>query len=164
MDAAGKPRKARKRTLRSEDERLAKKARVNGSLEEVPERAQVAQDNADSDKNDTRDMAVGNDRGDIFNGQSLRTLFSSTPVDLAVLRRFVTICNENRERDLAAEYLLAGGSVLEVLKLLQPSERKSTANASTVFSAVHILLMRYVVLKQCENPSPLSHSSALFCL
>lgn len=160
MDAAGRPKGARKRTSRSEDGTLAKRARVNGSLGEVLER-DAARDNADNfDKN-----GVGNDRQDMFDGQSLRTLFSSTTVDLAVLRKFVTVCNENRERDLAAEYLLAGGSVLEVLKLSQSSDMKSTANATTVFSAVHILLMRYGALKRRARESTLlSHSSTSFCL
>lgn len=146
MDAASKPKKARKRTSRNENKTSIKKTKLNGSLEEVLE-SDVAQENVNSDKNDTKDEPVCNDRQDIFNGQCLRTLFSSS-TDLAVLRKFVTICNENEEKDLAAEYLLAGGSVLEVLRLLESSDKKNAANATTVFSAVHILLMRYEILKQ----------------
>ncbi|XP_071649229.1 nucleolar pre-ribosomal-associated protein 1 isoform X1 [Temnothorax longispinosus] len=156
MDSASKPKKkARKRTSRNEDETSTKKAKINGSLEEVPEpERDVARENVYSDKNDAKDEAACNDRQDIFNGQSLRTLFS-TSADLTVLRKFVTICNENKERDLAAEYLLAGGSVLEVLRLLESSDKKSTANATIVFSAIHILLIR--ILTEC----PQHHSSAI---
>ncbi|XP_077279429.1 nucleolar pre-ribosomal-associated protein 1 isoform X2 [Temnothorax americanus] len=143
MDSASKPKKkARKRTSRNEDETSTKKAKINGSLEEVPEpERDVARENVDFDKNDAKDEAACNDGQDIFNGRSLRTLFS-TSADLTVLRKFVTMCNENKERDLAAEYLLAGGSVLEVLRLLESSDEKNAANATTVFSAIHILLTR----------------------
>lgn len=140
MDATNKPKRAHKRASRNENETSIKKAKINGSLEEELER-DVARESLDSDKNDTKDEAICN-RGDTFNGQSLRKLFSSSSVDLVVLRKFVIICNENKERDLAAEYLLAGGSVLEVLKLLESFDKKNTVNATTVFSAIHILLMR----------------------
>ncbi|XP_011695235.1 PREDICTED: nucleolar pre-ribosomal-associated protein 1 isoform X1 [Wasmannia auropunctata] len=140
MDTTGKPKKARKRTSRNESETSLKKAKIN---EEVLER-EVVRENVDSDRDDTNDV----DRQDIFNGQSLRTLFSSSSStnNLAVLRKFVTVCNENKEMDLAAEYLLTGGSVLEVLKLL---DKKNTANATTVFAATHILLMR--ILTECSQ-------------
>lgn len=150
MDTASKPKKARKRTSRNENEVSVKKAKINGSIKEVL-KYDVAREDVDSDKGDTKD-AVHDDRQDVFNGHSLRTLFSSfssssSSASLAALRKFVTICNENKERDLAAEYLLAGGSVLEVLKLLESSD-KNTANTVTIFSAIHILLMRYAY---CET-------------
>ncbi|XP_011866793.1 PREDICTED: nucleolar pre-ribosomal-associated protein 1 [Vollenhovia emeryi] len=140
MDAVPtKPKKAHKRISRNENETSIKKAKTNGSPEEVVERDVVRED---FDKNDTKAEAVCSDRQDTFTGHSLRTFLSSPSADLTALRKFVTICNENKERDLAAEYLLAGGSVLEVLRLLESSDKKNTASATTVFSAIHILLMR----------------------
>ncbi|KYQ54426.1 Nucleolar pre-ribosomal-associated protein 1 [Trachymyrmex zeteki] len=145
-DTVGKSKKARKRTSKNENETSTKKAKINDSVEEVVER-DVKRQNVDSDKNDTKDT-VYDDQQDIFNGQSLRTLFSSSN-NLAALRKFVAICNENKERDLAAEYLHNGGSVLEVLRLLESSDKKSTSIATTVFSASHILLMR--ILTECPQ-------------
>ncbi|KAG5326616.1 NPA1P protein, partial [Pseudoatta argentina] len=138
---SSKPKKARKRTSIKETEISTKKAKINGSIEEVVE-YDVKRQNDNFDKNDTKD------RQDIFNGQSLRTLFSSSN-NLPVLRKFVTICNENKEKDLAAEYLHTGGSVFEVLRLLESSDKKSTSIATTVFSATHILLMR--ILTECPQ-------------
>jgi len=90
-----------------------------------------------------RDVDSGsNEKRDEFDGRSLRALLSTSGLD--ALRKFVTICNENKERDLAAEYLLAGGGVLEVLKLLDLSDKKNISSAITVFSAINILLMKYV--------------------
>ena len=142
-DTTSELKKACKRTSKkkTENETLTKKAKINGSIEEINE-YDVKRQNDDSDKNDTKN-AVCDDRLDILsNGQSLRTLFSSSN-NLAALRKFVTICNENKERDLAAEYLHTGGSVFEILRLLESSDKKSTSTATTVFSATHILLMRY---------------------
>ncbi|KYN02538.1 PREDICTED: nucleolar pre-ribosomal-associated protein 1 [Cyphomyrmex costatus] len=138
-DTAGKSKKARKRTSRNENETLTKKVKINGSVEEVVEH-DVKRQNVVSEKDDTKDVVWDNQQ-DIFDGQSFRTLFSSSN-NLAALRKFVTICSENKERDLAAEYLHIGGSVLEVLRLLESSDKKNTSIAVTVFSATHILLMR----------------------
>lgn len=63
-----------------------------------------------------------------------------------MLKKFVKICNENKERDLAAEYLNAGGNILEILKFLA-AEKKGISNAITVFSALRILLIKYVFYK-----------------
>jgi len=135
-----KPKKARKRTSKKETETSTKKAKINSSIEEVIE-CDIKRQNNDSDKNDMKDV-VCDDQQDIFNGQSFRTLFSSSN-NLAALRKFVTICKENKERNLAAEYLHAGGSVFEILRLLESSDKKSTSIATTVFSTTYILLMRY---------------------
>lgn len=81
------------------------------------------------------------DRQDTLDGKSFRTLLLSSS-GLNSLRNFVTICKENKEKDLAAEYLLAGGTVLEVLRLLETVDKKNIANIITVFSAIDILLMR----------------------
>lgn len=133
-DAVREPRRARKRISQSENETSTKKARINGFIEEEPGR------DVDSGENNVKD---DNEKRDEFNGRSLRALLSSSS-GLDALRKFVTICNENKERDLAAEYLLAGGGVLEVLRLLDFSEKKNTVNAIAVFSAINILLMKYV--------------------
>lgn len=142
--ATRKPKKTRKRNSTNESEASVKKAKINGSVKEVLDHD--VRENEDSDRDDTKD-AVPDDRQDVLNGQSLRKLFSSSSdsssaANLAALRKFVTICNENKERDFAVEYLLAGGSVLEVLRLLESSDKKNNTNTVTVFSAIHILLMR----------------------
>ncbi|EFN70096.1 Nucleolar pre-ribosomal-associated protein 1 [Camponotus floridanus] len=124
-DAACASKKARKRVSESKNETPTKKARVNGLVEGDPRR------DVDSESNEKRNE---------FDGRSLRALLSTSGLD--VLRKFVTICNENKERDLAAEYLLAGGDVLEVLKLLDLSDKKNISSAITVFSAINILLMK----------------------
>ncbi|KMQ97247.1 nucleolar pre-ribosomal-associated protein 1 [Lasius niger] len=131
-DAVREPRRARKRISQSENETSTKKARINGFIEEETGR------DVDSGENNVKD---DNEKRDEFNGRSLRALLSSSS-GLDALRKFVTICNENKERDLAAEYLLAGGGVLEVLRLLDFSEKKNTVNAIAVFSAINILLMK----------------------
>ncbi|XP_072763089.1 nucleolar pre-ribosomal-associated protein 1 [Anoplolepis gracilipes] len=133
-DAAGKPKKARKRISQSENATPTKKTRVNGFIEK-----ELARD-VDSTKNDTRDV-TRNETRDELDGRSLRTLLSS-PSGLDTLRRFVTICNENKEKDLAAEYLLAGGGILEVLRLLEFSDKKNIGSAIAVFSAINTLLMK----------------------
>lgn len=126
MDDAVKSRK--KRILESKDETPMKKAKINGFVEK--------------DFQHDVDSTESNMKMDEINGRSLRALLSTS--GLVALRKFVTICNENKERDLAAEYLLAGGSILEILKLLDLSDKKNISSATTVFSAINILLMKYV--------------------
>ncbi|XP_066598571.1 nucleolar pre-ribosomal-associated protein 1 isoform X2 [Prorops nasuta] len=76
-----------------------------------------------------------------FNGKFLRKAFiSANGID--TLHKFIIICKENKERDLAAEYLLAGGSILEILRLLDTNEKRNISNATTIFSAVHILIIK----------------------
>lgn len=118
----------KKRILESKDETPTKKTRINGFVEEGLRR--------------DVDSTESNEKIDEINGRSLRALLSTS--GLVALRKFVTICNENKERNLAAEYLLAGGSILEVLKLLDLSDKKNTSSATTVFAAINILLMKYV--------------------
>ncbi|XP_076235375.1 nucleolar pre-ribosomal-associated protein 1 [Calliopsis andreniformis] len=87
------------------------------------------------DENDT------NEQIEEENGKSFRMSISS-PNALDALRRFIRICNENKERDLAAEYLDAGGNILEVLTLLNTGDKTNIGTAITVFSAVRILLIK----------------------
>ncbi|XP_068980001.1 nucleolar pre-ribosomal-associated protein 1 [Bombus flavifrons] len=75
-----------------------------------------------------------------LDGEYFRRNFNSTN-GLDMLKKFVKICNENKERDLAAEYLNAGGNILEILKFLA-AEKKGISNAITVFSALRILLIK----------------------
>jgi hypothetical protein len=124
--------------LQDENETSIKKAKINSTEEEQDLKCDAIQQNAD-EKND-----ICSEKEIEFNGESLRTLLSSSN-SLDALRKFVTICKENKERDLAAEYLNADGSVFEILKLLDSSD-KNIINASTVFSAINILLIRYAYL------------------
>lgn len=144
MDTNRKPNKARKRISQDENKTSKKRAKINGFVEEEQEDiCDGVQQNADSKEN-TKNV-ISSEKQIEFNGQSLRTLLSSS-TSLDALRKFVTVCKENKERNLAAEYMDAGGNVLEVLRLLDSSE-KSIINATTVFSAINILLIRYT----CSN-------------
>lgn len=131
--------KARKRKLQDEEKTSTKKAKID-NVEETS-KCEVSQQN--SEENNMDNVTRIEDQNE-FSGQFLKTeLFSSSSESLNALRKFVTICKENKTKDLAAEYLLAGGNVLEVLKLLD-IDKKNIGNAVTVFSAVNILLMKYV--------------------
>lgn len=78
---------------------------------------------------------------DVLSGKTLRRSLSSTN-GLDMLRKFVRICNDNKERDLAAEYLNAGGNILDVIRLLDSADKKGIGAAATVFSAMRILLIK----------------------
>lgn len=88
------------------------------------------------------ETSVNKEIGEL-DGKVLRKGLSSSD-GLDMLRRFVKICNENKERDLATEYLDAGGNILEVLRLLNTGDKKNIGVAITVFSAARILLIKYV--------------------
>ncbi|XP_014481768.1 PREDICTED: uncharacterized protein LOC106748083 [Dinoponera quadriceps] len=137
MDAASESRKKRKRSSRNEDETKSKK-RINGFVEEETERS-TAEKNIISEEGNTKDSICSAMQGK-FDGKYFRKLLS-TPNCLYALKKFVTISNANKEVDLAAEYLHANGSVLEILKLLDSSDRKNI-DITTVFSAINILLMK----------------------
>jgi len=135
-----KSKKACKRTLHDENEVSKKKIKLNDAAKEEAEH-NTSEENIDFEGNNSKD-AISNDKQDELNGKSLRTLLSSSN-GLNVLKQFVIICKNIEEKDLAAEYLFAGGNIVEVLKLLDSSD-KNTTNAVTVFSAINILLMRYL--------------------
>ncbi|XP_011143515.1 uncharacterized protein LOC105185594 isoform X1 [Harpegnathos saltator] len=138
MDAVHKPKKTRKRSSQNENDTSKKKAKINGFVEEEKEQ-NITEGNADSNKDNAKDN-IFNEMRNEFNGKYFRKLLSTSNCTYA-LKKFVIICNENKEKDLAAEYLLANGSVLEILKLLDSSDRKNI-DVTTVFSVVNILLMK----------------------
>lgn len=140
MDATRKPKKIRKRKLQNEDEISKKKTKINGFVEEEIKQ-NTANRNINSEENDAKNSTCNAEQNE-FNGKYFKQLLS-TPNYLHALKKFVTICNENKESDLTGEYLLANGSVLEVVKLLDSSDRKNT-DITTIFSAMNILLMKYV--------------------
>lgn len=74
-------------------------------------------------------------------GKSLRTSFQREYA-FDEVRTFVTMCNENKNYDLAADYLEEGGSVLEILKTFDTTDKKNINNITTLFSAIHILTMK----------------------
>ncbi|KAL2733339.1 nucleolar pre-ribosomal-associated protein 1 isoform X2 [Vespula maculifrons] len=76
-----------------------------------------------------------------LSGKYFRKAFTS-PNGFDELKTFVTICTENKKKDLASEYLLAGGNILEVLRLLDSSDKKNINKATTVFTAINILIMK----------------------
>lgn len=141
MDVERRPRKARKQGARDDDDGGAtrKKAKINGVVERAIENDDKSMDSVV--ENTVENTADSTRNQDEFDGKYLRTLLSTSD-GLHALRKFVTICRENKDRDLATEYLLAGGGVLEILRLLD-SDRKNAGDAVIVFSAISILLMKY---------------------
>lgn len=143
MDATTpKPKKIRKRHLQRNDNDIReKKAKLEDSTTEEIEKNDTTEATSNHVEDNTQTQVICNESQTDFNGKSLRTLFTASN-GINVLKKFVMICNENKERDLASEYLLAGGNVLEILRLLDTIDKKNNSNASTVFSAINILLMR----------------------
>lgn len=76
-----------------------------------------------------------------LDGKFFKESFNSTN-NLDILREFIKICNENKEKDLAAEYLNAGGNIFDILKLLNTADKKGMNTAIIVFSAVKILIIK----------------------
>lgn len=144
MNVVHRSKRAHKRNNKDEDKTSGKRRKIDEDFVEE-EIKHVENKNIDSDDNSktaTSIYYIHNAWCDEFNGKSLRSLFSSSG-GFHALKKFVTICKENKEKDLAAEYLLAGGSVLEILKLLGSSDRKNSTDVTIVFSAINILLMKY---------------------
>ncbi|XP_011299628.1 nucleolar pre-ribosomal-associated protein 1 [Fopius arisanus] len=71
----------------------------------------------------------------------LRSSFK-TASGLSILRKFVTICSENTERELASEYIEKSGNVFEILRLLEGCDSKNLNNVALVFSGMHIVIMK----------------------
>ena len=94
-----------------------------------------------SDNEEMYDVEISKEESDKIDGKSLRQSFNSEN-SLKTLHKFVVICKQDNAKDLAAEYLQAGGSVIEILKLLDKSEKKNITNACTVFSAMTIVIMK----------------------
>ncbi|KAK2577471.1 hypothetical protein KPH14_003572 [Odynerus spinipes] len=92
------------------------------------------------EKNESSDK-VTSIESEGLSGKYLRKAFASSS-GFDELRKFVTVCTENKERDLAAEYIRAGGNILEVLRLLDASDKKNLSNAATVFAALNILIIK----------------------
>ncbi|XP_015600464.1 nucleolar pre-ribosomal-associated protein 1 [Cephus cinctus] len=126
-----------------------KKRKADSNVEQYsPQKKSKENDNSTSGVDETINEDKESDREEMsakevhhITGKSLRNSFNSAE-GLDMLRKFITICQENKQRDLASEYLHAGGSALEVLRLLDTSDKKSINNAMTVFSAMHIVIMK----------------------
>ena len=95
----------------------------------------IETNNKDENKEDEIDKQIEYLDGRIFK-ESLNSVNG-----LDMLKKFVKICNENKKRDFAAEYLDAGGNILEIIKFLT-AEKKGIRDAITVFSALKILLIK----------------------
>lgn len=102
------------------------------------------------EKNETS-STVAQVKSEGLSGKYFRKALTS-PNGFDELRKFVTVCTENKERDFASEYLHAGGNILEVLRLLDSSDKKNLSNAATVFTALKILIMK-ILAKFPQNQS-----------
>ncbi|XP_076378630.1 nucleolar pre-ribosomal-associated protein 1 [Megalopta genalis] len=91
--------------------------------------------------NDEENVEDNKDINNPVDGKSMRASFNSIN-GLECLRQFVKSHNENKERDMAAEYLNAGGNILELLRLLDNTDKKSIGSSTVVFSATRIILLK----------------------
>lgn len=76
-----------------------------------------------------------------LDGKFFKESFNSSN-NLDILKEFIKICNENKEKDLAAEYLNAGGNIFDILRLLNTADKKEMNIAIIVFSAIRILIIK----------------------
>lgn len=142
---ANKKRKKKRKNesieVSSEPEKKLKTEASNNVSEQSTTQNGIKENIDASDLEDGQETEITKEESNKFNGKFLRKAFNSAD-GVSTLQKFITICNQNNERDLAAEYLEAGGSVLEVLRLLDASEKKNLYNAATVFSAMHIVIIK----------------------
>lgn len=89
----------------------------------------------------TESQNISDKEASQLTGKYLRTSFNSDD-GLSTLKKFVSVCNEKKKLDLAAQYLSAGGSALEILKLLETGDKKNLGNATNVFAAMEIVVMK----------------------
>ncbi|KAI4472819.1 hypothetical protein M0804_015592, partial [Polistes exclamans] len=97
------------------------------------------EDRENEDENSEKKAGKINVKG--LSGKYFRKAFISSH-GFDELKTFVTVCTDNKKKDLASEYLSAGGNILEVLRLLDSSDKKNTSKASVVFTAINILIMK----------------------
>lgn len=74
-----------------------------------------------------------------MSGKWLRKSFNSSQ-GLDALRKFLVVHGENKERDLAADYLRAGGNLLEIVKLLDTGDKKNVNDAADVFAGMRLII------------------------
>nr|XP_012144425.1 PREDICTED: nucleolar pre-ribosomal-associated protein 1 [Megachile rotundata] len=97
------------------------------------------EDNKNEENEENRENI--NEENHYFDVKLLRKSLNS-PNNLEMLKKFVKICNENEERDLAAEYLNSGGNILEILRVLDTAEKKNISCIIIVFAVIRILLIK----------------------
>lgn len=102
---------------------------------------------SDEDEKEKNEKKINKPKSKKFEitGKSLRNSFQKE-FAFDEVRTFVTVCKENINYDLAADYLEEGGSVLEILKVFDTTDKKNINNIATLFSAVHILVIRVLGL------------------
>lgn len=139
----GKKKKRRKHS--SAEVEMKKEAieneHVNSVVDENIQENNTLEKSDDSEHEDIQNPEITKEESDKFNGKFLRNAFNSAD-GYAVLQKFVALCDQNHHKDLVTEYLEAGGSVLEILRLLDSSEKRNINNIATVFSAMHIIILK----------------------
>ncbi|KAJ8680513.1 hypothetical protein QAD02_016300 [Eretmocerus hayati] len=149
-DTAVSKKKKRKREIQGSQGKLNKKKKLDTAAEsQNVENDAEEHDGSDAENTkDTKQTPV--EEKDELSGKFLRKSFNSAD-GLRTLQKFIVKCEDNK-KDIAAEYLEAGGSVLEVLRLLDSSDKSSFNNVCTVFSAMQILIMK-ILDKYPQNQS-----------
>ena len=79
------------------------------------------QNNSDNEK--MYNVEISKEESDKIDGKSLSQSFNSEN-GLKTLHKLVVIGKQDNAKDLATEYLQAEGSVIEILKLFDKSEKK----------------------------------------
>ncbi|XP_076686746.1 nucleolar pre-ribosomal-associated protein 1 isoform X3 [Andrena cerasifolii] len=136
----------KKRKKKTKMDLFTKDANAGECTEEAPKESegriqvQVSESITDAETSTKHEESM-NKQTEPLDGKFLRASLSSASA-LDTLRRFVQVCHEDKERDLAAEYLNAGGNIHEVIRLLSTTDKKDIGTVTVVFSAVRILLIK----------------------
>lgn len=134
--------KRKKKSKKESSEKNPKKLKVEENPKDendiLETRINIGDDLKD---NEIEITEISKEEIDNLNGKSLRKAFNSSD-GFQTLKKFVKICKQNEKKDLAAEYLQCGGSVLEILRLLESSDKKNYTNASVVFTAMQIIIIK----------------------
>ncbi|KAG8148301.1 nucleolar pre-ribosomal-associated protein [Chelonus insularis] len=149
---SSKKNKKRRNTITEVEEIDIKKVKSEYSVNEVVKNNHNGNINNDennpitADDNNEEDNEVEvkctSKEVDQMTGKFLRKSFS-TEGGIDILKKFIAVCQDNNgEKDLVGEYLEAGGSILEILKLLDTNEKKNLKNASIIFSAMYFIIMK----------------------
>ncbi|KAG7208509.1 hypothetical protein KM043_014732 [Ampulex compressa] len=121
---------------------VKKKRKIKGNGEAMPiisDKQHSMECETESNGNVMQEKSSKTEPGN-FNAKRFRKSLNLAN-NLDELKKFIEVCNEKNGKDIAAEYILAGGSVLEILRLLDSTE-KTNSIVIPVFSAIRILLIK----------------------
>ncbi|XP_058796890.1 nucleolar pre-ribosomal-associated protein 1 [Phymastichus coffea] len=133
---------------------IESKYKSNIEKEKSTQINEILEESDDSNHENTQKLEITKKESNELNGKFLRNAFNSAD-GYAILHKFVAFCDQNatnKKKNLVDEYLEAGGSVLEILRLLDNSDKRNVNNITTVFTAMHIIIMK-ILAKYPQNQS-----------